>query len=155
MGDIHSAFKTLGLGNDATPREIKLSYLKWAKKLHPDINKDDPKANKKFVDLQNAYETVIDQKNQKNRGIKPKSTNKPPKSNMFWQDLSEFDSIFASFFKGITSSRASSHLDNPKTHMDLRKTSRRKSTIHKKDLFSKFDREIDLLINFWKRFSET
>ena len=39
-------------------KEIKSAYLQLAKKLHPDANPNDPKANEKFIKLQEAFTTL-------------------------------------------------------------------------------------------------
>ncbi|KAL4310657.1 hypothetical protein GQ457_01G052200 [Hibiscus cannabinus] len=50
----------LGVRKNATASEIKKAYLELAKKLHPDVNKDDPKAAKKFREVHGAYEVLKD-----------------------------------------------------------------------------------------------
>lgn len=49
-------YKILGVSKSATTNQIKKAYRKVAKDLHPDKNKDDPKAQEKFHDLGAAYE---------------------------------------------------------------------------------------------------
>jgi DnaJ family protein B protein 11 len=46
----------LNLPKTATLNQIKKSYRKLAKELHPDKNKDDPQAQERFQDLGAAYE---------------------------------------------------------------------------------------------------
>ena len=46
----------------ATEAEIKKAYRKLAKIHHPDRNKDDPKAQDKFAELNSAYEIVGDKR---------------------------------------------------------------------------------------------
>lgn len=48
----------LKVSRSASTNEIKKMYRKLAKELHPDKNKDDPKAAEKFQDLSAAYEVL-------------------------------------------------------------------------------------------------
>lgn len=52
-------YKILNLPRTATVNQIKKSYRKLAKELHPDKNKDDPKAQERFQDLGAAYEVKL------------------------------------------------------------------------------------------------
>ena len=53
-------YKILEVDKDASEQEIKLAYRRLAKKYHPDLNKDDPDAKDKFIEIKNAYDTLID-----------------------------------------------------------------------------------------------
>jgi len=53
-------YKILEIERDASEEEIKLAYRRLAKKYHPDLNKTDPKAKERFIELHEAYETLID-----------------------------------------------------------------------------------------------
>ncbi len=53
-------YKILNLPKTATLNQIKKSYRKLAKELHPDKNKNDPKAQELFQDLGAAYEVKKD-----------------------------------------------------------------------------------------------
>ena len=58
-------YEVLGLKKGATEQEIKSAYRKKAKELHPDINKDDPKAEEKFKEVQEAYSVLGDENKKK------------------------------------------------------------------------------------------
>lgn len=53
-------YKTLGVARDATEADIKKAYRKLAKELHPDRNKDNPKASERFSQVTNAYDLLND-----------------------------------------------------------------------------------------------
>ncbi len=53
-------YKTLGVARDASEADIKKAYRKLAKELHPDRNKDNPKASEKFSQVTNAYDLLND-----------------------------------------------------------------------------------------------
>ena len=53
-------YSTLGVARGATDAEIKSAYRKLAKELHPDKNRDNPKAAEKFSAATNAYDLLSD-----------------------------------------------------------------------------------------------
>ncbi len=46
----------LGVPRSAGQKEIKKAYYELAKKYHPDLNKDNPDAAKRFTEIGEAYE---------------------------------------------------------------------------------------------------
>ena len=57
MADLYSQ---LGVKRDASEAEIKKAYRKLAKELHPDKNKDNPKATERFSKVTQAYDVLTD-----------------------------------------------------------------------------------------------
>ena len=53
-------YEVLGLKKGATDAEIKKAYRQMAKKYHPDLNPDDPEAEAKFKEVNEAYEVLSD-----------------------------------------------------------------------------------------------
>lgn len=53
-------YSTLGVARGASEAEIKKAYRNLAKQLHPDRNKDNPKAAEKFSQVTNAYDLLTD-----------------------------------------------------------------------------------------------
>ena len=53
-------YATLGVARDANEKDIKSAYRKLAKELHPDRNKDNPKAAERFSDVTKAYDLLSD-----------------------------------------------------------------------------------------------
>lgn len=55
-------YSTLGVSKGADEKAIKLAYRKLAKELHPDKNKDNPKASERFSEVTQAYDLLSDPK---------------------------------------------------------------------------------------------
>lgn len=53
-------YDVLGVSKTADEAEIKRAYRKLAKKLHPDANASDPKAQDRFAELNTAHEILSD-----------------------------------------------------------------------------------------------
>jgi molecular chaperone DnaJ len=51
-------YKVLGVSKGASQEEIRRSYRKLARECHPDANRDDPKAEERFKEVQHAYEVL-------------------------------------------------------------------------------------------------
>ncbi|WP_313434462.1 DnaJ C-terminal domain-containing protein [Novosphingobium sp.] len=53
-------YSTLGVSRTASEKDIKSAYRKLAKELHPDTNKDNPKAAERFSEVAGAYDLLSD-----------------------------------------------------------------------------------------------
>lgn len=53
-------YSTLGVARGASEKDIKSAYRKLAKELHPDRNKDNPKAAERFSKVTQAYDLLSD-----------------------------------------------------------------------------------------------
>lgn len=53
-------YSILGVPRSASEKDIKSAYRKLAKELHPDTNKDNPKATERFSEVTRAYDLLSD-----------------------------------------------------------------------------------------------
>src|SRR5258708_37506451 len=51
-------YEVLGVKKNADAAAVKSAFRKLAKKLHPDANKNDPKAAQRFAEINSAYEIL-------------------------------------------------------------------------------------------------
>lgn len=51
-------YGVLGVGRDASPKDIQRAYRRLAKQWHPDVNSDDADAKSKFQEISSAYELL-------------------------------------------------------------------------------------------------
>ena len=88
-------YNILDVSRNADSNEIKKSYRKLAMKYHPDRNKGDEKAEKKFKEISEAYDTLKDPQ-------KRSLYDNPPPSFNFHQPFNggqhPFEDIFSQMF---------------------------------------------------------
>ncbi|ESP01907.1 hypothetical protein LOTGIDRAFT_138864 [Lottia gigantea] len=82
-------YSILGVSKSANTNQIKRAYRKLAKEHHPDKNKDDPDAERRFQDLGAAYEVLSDADKRKiydrhgEEGLSKSDTHGDPFSSFF------------------------------------------------------------------------
>jgi len=102
-------YKILGLAQKASPDEIKKAFRKKAMKYHPDRNKGEG-AEKKFKEINEAYETLSDPQKKENYDrfgtSDPSKFSRHPGAGGF--DFDDFFQNFGSFFGDNFHSRSRS-----------------------------------------------
>ncbi|EFA80251.1 heat shock protein DnaJ family protein [Heterostelium album PN500] len=51
-------YEVLGVARDASKADVKKAFYDLAKKFHPDRNREDPNAHRKFAEISNAYDIL-------------------------------------------------------------------------------------------------
>jgi molecular chaperone DnaJ len=93
-------YEVLGVSKDASENDIKLAYRRLARKLHPDVNKTDPKAKEKFIELQEAYEVLSDPNKRNNYDRFGFGGVDVDMSDFFRGGIPGIDELFRSIFGG-------------------------------------------------------
>lgn len=62
---MRNPYEVLGVSKSASQEEVKKAFRKLAKKHHPDANKNDPKAQARFAELNAAHEILGDEDKRK------------------------------------------------------------------------------------------
>ena len=96
-------YEVLGVAKDASLNDIKLAYRRLARKLHPDLNKTDPKAKEKFIELQEAYEVLSDENKRQNYDRFGFSGVQVDMSDFFSGGIPGIDELLRSIFGGFGS----------------------------------------------------
>lgn len=65
MADYRDYYKTLGVEKDASREEIRRAFRKLAAKHHPDRNPNDPGAEERFKEINEAYTVLADEEKRK------------------------------------------------------------------------------------------
>lgn len=68
-------YEILGVDKSASDSEIKSAYRKLAKKYHPDLNQGDGESEKKFKEVNEAYEVLSDPEKKKQYDMFGSNTN--------------------------------------------------------------------------------
>jgi molecular chaperone DnaJ len=94
-------YQVLGVGRDASPEEIKKSFRRLARQLHPDVNKNSD-AEARFKEVNEAYEVLSDSDK---RAAYDRFGHAGPQAGFGgYGDFSGFggiEDIFESFFGGV------------------------------------------------------
>ncbi len=72
-------YKVLGLPRDASQDDIQQAHRKLVRKYHPDANPEDPRAEERFKEVQQAYEVLSDEKKRReyDEGLRTSSRESP------------------------------------------------------------------------------
>jgi molecular chaperone DnaJ len=106
-------YKVLGVSKGASQEDIRRSYRKLAREYHPDANRDNPAAEDRFKEIQQAYEVLSNPEKRREYDEGPRTyfgaqnpRNDPRAGHV--SDLSDLFGTFGDIFGGSTRSRTTS-----------------------------------------------
>ncbi len=73
-------YKLLGLPTEASQDDIQQAHRKLVREYHPDANPEDPRAEGRFKEVQQAYEVLSDEKKRReyDEGLRTSSRGRSP-----------------------------------------------------------------------------
>jgi curved DNA-binding protein CbpA len=69
-------YKLLGLPTEASQDDIQQAHRKLVRKYHPDANPEDPRAEGRFKEVQQAYEVLSDEKKRREYDEGPRTSSR-------------------------------------------------------------------------------
>lgn len=92
-------YKVLGVGKEASQEEIRRAYRRLARQYHPDANRDDPKAEERFKEVQHAYEVLSNPEKRREYDEGPRTYfgARTPGSDRVDANFSDLSDLFGSF----------------------------------------------------------
>ena len=111
-------YEVLGVSRTATAEELKRAYRKLALQFHPDRNPNDPQAEARFKEVNEAYEVLSDQsKRQRYDTFGHAGTQGMPGFDFGGAGFGGINDIFDMFFGTAAAGRART---GPRRGVDLR-----------------------------------
>ncbi len=98
-------YETLGVSKNASTEDIKKAYKKLAKQYHPDLNKGNPDAEKKFKEINEAAAVLGNDKKREQYDRFGSTEEGPGFDSSNFQGNFDFGDIFDQFFGGFGGSR--------------------------------------------------
>ena len=108
LKDYTSHYDILEINPECTKTEIREAWLRLSMQYHPDLNKDSTEANEKFMEIKEAYTTLInDEKRQAyNDKLGFRHSDPPPEYKREWTFQGEMERHSAAYYHVMWSEEA-------------------------------------------------
>ncbi len=102
MASFKDYYEILGVSRDATERDVRSAFRKLAAKHHPDRNPEDPGAEERFKEVNEAYTVLIDPEKRRFYDQYGSASGPPPFSGGGFQGVDPEDADgFSDFFRSL------------------------------------------------------
>ncbi len=120
-------YKVLGVGKGASQEEVRRAYRKLAREHHPDANRDDPKAEERFKEVQHAYEVLSNPEKRREYDEGPRAYfggaprgGAQVRSDANVSDLSDLFGSFGDIFGGVGRERTTTRGEDVTVSVNLK-----------------------------------
>ncbi len=116
MASFKDYYQILGVSRDATERDVRSAFRKLAAKHHPDRNPDDPGAEERFKEVNEAYTVLSDPEKRHFYDQHGSASGPPPFTSGGFQgagpdEAGDFSEFFRNLFGGGFGGFSGSHVD--------------------------------------------
>ena len=108
LKDYTSHYDMLEIHPECTKTEIREAWLRLSMQYHPDLNKDNPEANEKFMEIKEAYTILINDEKRKayNDKLGFYHSDPPPEFKREWSFKGEVERHSAAYYHVMWSEEA-------------------------------------------------
>ena len=108
LKDYTSHYDMLEIHPESTKTEIREAWLRLSMQYHPDLNKDNPEANEKFMEIKEAYTILINDEKRKayNDKLGFYHSDPPPEFKREWSFKGEVERHSAAYYHVMWSEEA-------------------------------------------------
>src|SRR6476659_3793616 len=101
MAAVKDLYGTLGVPKNASADELKKAYRKLARQYHPDKNPGDAEAERRFKEVQHAYDVLSDEEKRKAYDQFGSTNGRSGPTNVDFGDLGDFSNL-GDIFGGLS-----------------------------------------------------
>ncbi len=147
---VNDPYKVLGISKDATEDEIKRAYRKKAKECHPDLHPDDPKAQEKMNEVNEAYDMLKNPEKYRQQAFSSQNGYSNPYSSYQQYGQTYTYTNFYDFFQEFASQQQSATIPMPNYEAGDREEIRQSIRWIREQQYSQANRILSNISSFYR-----